>query len=38
MDERHRAMWQLVAEPEAVPEALATAPEWTSDAQGFAVP
>lgn len=37
MDERHRAMWQVVAEPEAVPEALATAPPWTSDAQGFAV-
>jgi uncharacterized protein (TIGR00730 family) len=38
MDERHRAMWQVVAEPEAVPEALAAAPGWTSDAQRFAVP
>jgi len=38
MDERHRAMWQLVAEPEQVPAALAAAAPWTSDAQGFAVP
>jgi uncharacterized protein (TIGR00730 family) len=38
MDERHRAMWQLVAEPEEVPAAIAAAPGWTSDAQGFAVP
>ena len=38
MDERHRAMWQVVAEPEEVPAALAAAPIWTSDAQGFAVP
>lgn len=38
MDERHRAMWQVVAEPEDVPAALAAAPAWTSDAQGFAVP
>jgi uncharacterized protein (TIGR00730 family) len=38
MDERHRAMWQLVAEPEEVPAALAAAPRWTRDAQRFAVP
>ncbi len=38
MDERHHAMWQLVGEPEEVPAALAAAPAWTSDAQGFAVP
>jgi predicted Rossmann-fold nucleotide-binding protein len=38
MDERHHAMWQVVAEPEEVPAALAAAPAWTSDAQGFAVP
>jgi uncharacterized protein (TIGR00730 family) len=38
MDERHRAMWQIVAEPEDVPAALAAAPEWTSEARGFAVP
>jgi hypothetical protein len=38
MDDRHRAMWQVVAEPEAVPAAIESAPGWTSDAQGFAVP
>jgi uncharacterized protein (TIGR00730 family) len=38
MDERHHAMWQLVSEPEQVPAAIAAAPEWTSDAQRFAVP
>jgi uncharacterized protein (TIGR00730 family) len=38
MDARHHAMWQVVAEPEDVPAALAAAPVWTSDAQGFAVP
>jgi uncharacterized protein (TIGR00730 family) len=38
MDERHRAMWQVVAQPEDVPAALAAAPEWTSEARGFAVP
>lgn len=38
MDERHHAMWQVVAEPEEVPAALAAAPAWTRDAQGFAVP
>jgi uncharacterized protein (TIGR00730 family) len=39
MDERHGAgvMWQVVAEPEDVPRAIAEAPPWTSDAQGFAV-
>ena len=38
MDERHHAMWQVVSEPEQVPAAIASAPPWTSDAQGFAVP
>jgi hypothetical protein len=38
MDERHRAMWQVVSEPEEIPAALAAAPGWTSDAQRFAVP
>lgn len=38
MDERHRTMWQVVSEPEQVPAAIAAAPPWTSDAQGFAVP
>jgi uncharacterized protein (TIGR00730 family) len=36
MDERHRAMWQVVAEPEEVLEAFRSAPEWSSDAIGFA--
>jgi uncharacterized protein (TIGR00730 family) len=36
MDERHRAMWQVVDEPEEVPHALATAPPWTASAQKFA--
>jgi hypothetical protein len=38
MDERHRAMWQVVPEPEQVPAALAAAPAWTSEARSFAVP
>jgi uncharacterized protein (TIGR00730 family) len=38
MDERHRAMWQVVSEPEEVPAAIAAAPAWTSEAQRFAVP
>jgi uncharacterized protein (TIGR00730 family) len=36
MDERHRAMWQVVDEPEEVPQALATAPRWAASAQKFA--
>ena len=36
MDERHRSMWQVVAEPEDVPRAIEEAPEWTPDAQHFA--
>ena len=36
MDEKHRAMWSVVAEPEAVPEALRTLPEWPREARGFA--
>jgi hypothetical protein len=36
MDERHRAMWQVVAKPEDVPDALAVAPPWSKDAIGFA--
>ncbi len=36
MDERHRAMWQVVGEPEEVIEALREAPGWSSDAIGFA--
>jgi uncharacterized protein (TIGR00730 family) len=36
MDERHLAMWQVVAEPEQVPSALAAAPAWSADARRFA--
>ncbi len=36
MDERHLAMWQIVAQPEEVPAALADAPEWSSAARDFA--
>jgi uncharacterized protein (TIGR00730 family) len=36
MDQRHREMWQLVAAPEDVPEALATARVWSSGAREFA--
>ncbi len=39
MDERHGrgVMWQLVQEPDEVPRAIAEAPTWTCEAQGFAV-
>jgi uncharacterized protein (TIGR00730 family) len=36
MDERHLEMWQVVARPEDVPEALQAAPAWTAEARGFA--
>ena len=36
MDRRHLAMWQVVAEPEDVPRALETAPEWSAAAREFA--
>ena len=36
MDPRHRMMWQVVATPEEVPAALATAPPWTAQARSFA--
>jgi len=36
MDERHGGMWQVVSEPEDVPEALAVAPAWSDAAQSFA--
>jgi uncharacterized protein (TIGR00730 family) len=36
MDARHHAMWRMVAEPEDVPAALASAPEWSADARKFA--
>jgi len=36
MDEKHRAMWSVVAEPEAVPEALHATPEWPRESRNFA--
>jgi uncharacterized protein (TIGR00730 family) len=36
MDERHGAMWQVVADPEEVPRAVESAPSWPSTARGFA--
>jgi uncharacterized protein (TIGR00730 family) len=36
MHPRHVAMWQIVAEPEDVPDALANAPEWSAAARSFA--
>jgi uncharacterized protein (TIGR00730 family) len=36
MDERHLQMWQVVARPEEVPEALDRAPAWTAEARSFA--
>ena len=36
MGERHLEMWQVVAEPEEIPHALATAPPWSESAREFA--
>lgn len=36
MDERHRAIWQVVAEPEDVLQAFADAPAWSAEARQFA--
>jgi uncharacterized protein (TIGR00730 family) len=36
MDERHRAMWQVVAQPEEVPAALESAPAWSEAFRSFA--
>lgn len=36
MDERHRAMWQVVATPEEILAALAAAPPWSAQARHFA--
>lgn len=36
MDERHRAMWQVVSEPEQVIEAFTTACPWFPEARNFA--
>jgi uncharacterized protein (TIGR00730 family) len=36
MDDRHAQMWEVVAVPEQVPEALERAPRWTAEARSFA--
>ena len=36
MDDRHPLMWQVVARPEEVPEALARAPAWSAECRSFA--
>jgi len=36
MDERHSLMWQVVAQPEDVPDALERAPPWTAEFRSFA--
>ena len=36
MDERHARMWDVVAQPEEVPDALERAPAWDADARSFA--
>lgn len=36
MDERHRPMWQTVAQPEEVLPAILAAPQWTAAARAFA--
>ncbi|HXW75282.1 MAG TPA: TIGR00730 family Rossman fold protein [Steroidobacteraceae bacterium] len=36
MDTRHLLMWQVVATPEEVPRALASAPAWSAEARSFA--
>jgi uncharacterized protein (TIGR00730 family) len=36
MDERHAQMWEVVDQPEEVPEALSRAPAWGAEARSFA--
>jgi len=36
MDPRHLLMWQVVATPDEVPQALASAPAWSAEARSFA--
>ena len=36
MDEKHRAMWSVAADPEAVLETLRETPAWSRDARKFA--
>lgn len=38
MDERHRAMWTVVAHPEDAVDAIRRAPGWSAAARAFAVP
>ncbi len=38
MDERHRAIWSVVKDPEQVLDAIRTAPPWSNDNRLFAVP
>ena len=38
MHERHRSMWSVVTEPEAVLPAIASAAAWSEEARDFAVP
>jgi uncharacterized protein (TIGR00730 family) len=37
MHEKHRDMWSVVNEPEAVINAIGAAPDWSADARTFAV-
>src|SRR5579863_5900901 len=37
MDERHAQMWEVVAQPEEVLDALTRAPAWAAEARDFAV-
>jgi len=36
MDTRHLSMWQVVATPDEIPQALASAPGWSAEARSFA--
>jgi uncharacterized protein (TIGR00730 family) len=36
MDERHAQMWEVVDQPEEVPDALSRAPAWGAEARSFA--
>ena len=36
MDTRHLSMWQVVASPDEIPQALASAPGWSAEARSFA--
>jgi hypothetical protein len=36
MDTRHLSMWQVVATPDEIPQALTSAPGWSAEARSFA--